>query len=682
MWPQAAVSPISPVTEQRDSKGKWVAGAGVGGVAGYLAARKVASRVAQAYVVHKERQAEPVIARVAPMVARREAERLVAHLDRARGALEANINSGFTVPAEQDYGSGKLSPVTLRVRRLRRLIRDGVEPPKPKPVPTITIPAKPLELLPGEDLGDLIASFEEKFEFDPGFRRTFTPEEMLFGVKRTQPRKAPKKPEMAPKEELEHLLDAAPDKRIRRKESLATRKTDAWVSRGGKKGRVIAADKAVHANVGLTWLRRKHTARQRSKDISASEMSDIRQRLRVDADKVAERAKVRARTVFPKKIEQRIADHLRFRYSFENRGAWRALARRRTLLAGAALGALAGVGAVGAHDKLKKAAPNDDPESAMADRLAHVFRSWKDDATADLLHGRPGALDSTILTGLDHALRPLDGALRGGIGAPIQVGDSPDGSPNQIAFTFMARAPSVEAYIDRYRADRIQGLADTQRQAIKEILIRGAQRGDGPEDLARAIRSQIGLTPLQAQAVDNYRQELKAGSAAALERQLRDKRFDRTVQRAISEKAPLTDRQIDKMVDAYHRKALALRAMTIARTEAVGAANNGHIAAVSAILDKFPGYTIAKTWMATDDDRTRHDHRELHGKTVIGLETPFICDNGDEVRWPHDPQGKARQVVNCRCTLACRLIPRSLAAQRGPASVPMIKPLTPESLDA
>jgi len=166
--------------------------------------------------------------------------------------------------------------------------------------------------------------------------------------------------------------------------------------------------------------------------------------------------------------------------------------------------------------------------------------------------------------------------------------------------------------------------------------------------------------------VMNYKGERETLNPAAIARKLRDGRFDKTLRRAIDENRPLSADQVQAMTDAYHRKFLAHRAMTIARTEGVGAANNGHIAAVDDLLEKNPGYSVIKTWIATEDERTRADHIGLHGKSVVGLHTPFICDSGDMIRWPHDQGAVARQVVNCRCTLACRLVSRRLAARRGP----------------
>lgn len=57
------------------------------------------------------------------------------------------------------------------------------------------------------------------------------------------------------------------------------------------------------------------------------------------------------------------------------------------------------------------------------------------------------------------------------------------------------------------------------------------------------------------------------------------------------------------------------------------------------------GLNLKKEWISTIDNRTRKSHRRLMGKKV-GLDDKF--SNG--LRYPGDPEGKATEVINCRCT--------------------------------
>jgi hypothetical protein len=355
-----------------------------------------------------------------------------------------------------------------------------------------------------------------------------------------------------------------------------------------------------------------------------------------------------------------------------------------SLVAGAFGGAVAGYGAAaGAHqlakaDDAEDAADGEDSlpmvsskaEPTLAQALARIFGQWKDDATDKLLTPREGTLYSTMLTDLDRATRPLDGILRAGANAPVEAMlPTDDGGARTILVTIGNRDPGMEDWIRNYRQDRIVGLAQTQRDAIRDTLLRAAQNGDSPDEMARQIRQTIGLTANQAQAVLNYRQQLLDLDPAALKRGLRDKRYDRVIDSAVNNAGTLSPAVVDRAVDAYHRKMLASRAMTIARTEGVGAANNSHVESVRRWLNANPDYTVIKGWSAKLDKKTRPDHHAMHGQSVVGIDTPFVCDSGETIRYPHDPNAAAKEVINCRCFPTLRIVSRKLAAQMGMGAV-------------
>ncbi|MEJ0047055.1 MAG: hypothetical protein WDN04_13770 [Rhodospirillales bacterium] len=226
-----------------------------------------------------------------------------------------------------------------------------------------------------------------------------------------------------------------------------------------------------------------------------------------------------------------------------------------------------------------------DPLGDIADRgelkvgrnLAETFRRWKDEATRDLLGtGTTHSLLHTVSTDLERATRPLlDVAREGGAvppaGLPPATGGGDDQNPYGIGFSLKDRSPAAEMYLREVRQNKIAELTKEQQVLIRDILLDAVSRGASPDDMARRIRQNIGLTSTQAQHVDNYRTELEQAppDPRALNRKLRDKRYDGVISRAIDEGRPLTVEEINRYVDAYHRKYLAFRAMTIARTESV-----------------------------------------------------------------------------------------------------------------
>lgn len=84
-----------------------------------------------------------------------------------------------------------------------------------------------------------------------------------------------------------------------------------------------------------------------------------------------------------------------------------------------------------------------------------------------------------------------------------------------------------------------------------------------------------------------------------------------------------------------------------ARTMTTGAENAGRID--SYIRAENMGIEMKQMWIATLDNRTRHEHRQLDGQKVK-VNTPFKID-GYTIRFPGDPTAAPEMVYNCRCTL-------------------------------
>lgn len=91
------------------------------------------------------------------------------------------------------------------------------------------------------------------------------------------------------------------------------------------------------------------------------------------------------------------------------------------------------------------------------------------------------------------------------------------------------------------------------------------------------------------------------------------------------------------------------RAQTIARTEIGVASSVGSDEAA-----KVTGLQLDKVWVATEDARTRPDHRKADGQKV-DMDRTFTV-GGEAMRYPRDPDGSAGNVVNCRCV--CTYEPR------------------------
>lgn len=97
------------------------------------------------------------------------------------------------------------------------------------------------------------------------------------------------------------------------------------------------------------------------------------------------------------------------------------------------------------------------------------------------------------------------------------------------------------------------------------------------------------------------------------------------------------------------------RAVTVARTETLGAMNAGRTDAFDAVVEELGG-DFEKMWLATEDTRTRKSHRDADGQRVpvgspflIGVD-PDLGLAGVHLMQPGDPSGPANEIINCRCT--------------------------------
>ena len=207
----------------------------------------------------------------------------------------------------------------------------------------------------------------------------------------------------------------------------------------------------------------------------------------------------------------------------------------------------------------------------------------------------------------------------------------------------------------------VNGLTDSQKEAAREALLNGIQQGLKPREQARAFRDSIGLTAKQERFVNNFRVELNENSARVFARQLRDKRFDRTIQRAIDSGNVLDQATIDKMVQRYRERWIKHRAEVIARTEGLRSVHEGldemyRQAIEDGIID---ADSLIRTWNTARDSRVRDfstsatSHRSMHGQQR-GILEPFTSGAGNSLMRPGDINAPGIDTIQCRCVVSTR----------------------------
>ena len=209
----------------------------------------------------------------------------------------------------------------------------------------------------------------------------------------------------------------------------------------------------------------------------------------------------------------------------------------------------------------------------------------------------------------------------------------------------------------------VQNFTEQQRRATSQALVEGVRDGVNPREMARRFRDSIGLTENQERWVRNYERALRNLDRNALARELRDRRFDNTVRRAIDQGEPLTQKQIDKMVDRYRQRALKLRAETIARTEGLRAAHEGTEEMYRQAIEsgQLAPDQLIRRWNTAADERVRDfgtgaqtSHRTMHGQERLVGEA-FSSGAGMLTLNP-GAFGVANEDINCRCVVSTRIL--------------------------
>lgn len=217
-----------------------------------------------------------------------------------------------------------------------------------------------------------------------------------------------------------------------------------------------------------------------------------------------------------------------------------------------------------------------------------------------------------------------------------------------------------------------------QRKVVFQALHDGVTRGLNPLDVARQIKGSVTLTPFQMAAVDRYRYALQnahrdvSAATNALNRGLRDGRFDRSVLNARRLGVPMTNDAINRAVDRYRTRYVSYRAKTIARTEALRAVHEGEAAVWDTAVEQghVEKQQVEQTWITARDERVRDSHSVMQGqKRMMGK--PFTSGNFASLRFPGDRKAPPEEVINCRCVLIRRLKPakRRRVQERQPVDV-------------
>lgn len=239
----------------------------------------------------------------------------------------------------------------------------------------------------------------------------------------------------------------------------------------------------------------------------------------------------------------------------------------------------------------------------------------------------------------------------------IGISSLPSGSTIGIV-TFDTLPVGAISAAEAFRLALVSNITETTRETVTQAISYSLAAGRNPIQTARDFRAAIGLSPTQLSAVYNYRRLLEETSPEALDRDLRDARSDRSVARAIESGTPLDEAQIDSLTERYRQRMVQWRAQTIARTESLRAINMGEYESILAAhrAGKISPF-LRRFWIVSADERVRRNHLPIPqmNPSGVGIEESFQTPLGP-LRYPLDPEGAARNVINCRCRVRYSII--------------------------
>ncbi|MFG1413467.1 phage minor head protein [Xanthobacter sp. VTT E-85241] len=273
-------------------------------------------------------------------------------------------------------------------------------------------------------------------------------------------------------------------------------------------------------------------------------------------------------------------------------------------------------------------------------------------------------LDPVLLRGLDASLAQAFEA--GGANASGSIPALREASGHVLKVLFDVRNPAAEAWLSDHSSQRVTEIVEDTRTMLRQRLTAGMEAGQNPRTVALDIAGKInkatgrreggliGLTSSQEEWVRSYSERLRSGDPVqmreALGMSLRDKRFDRSVEKAIRNGEPIPAASIDKMVQTYKNRAVLYRAETIGRTEAMTSLHQAQDEAWSQAIAKgqVEERVVTKIWRSAGDNKVRHTHTVLNGQKVP-FRGIFVSPSGARLRYPGDPNAPAREIVACRC---------------------------------
>jgi SPP1 gp7 family putative phage head morphogenesis protein len=174
--------------------------------------------------------------------------------------------------------------------------------------------------------------------------------------------------------------------------------------------------------------------------------------------------------------------------------------------------------------------------------------------------------------------------------------------------SFDVTNPAAVLKAEQHAAELVTAISEESRAAINKIVQRMFVEGIPPRQAASLIKQVVGLTEQSANAVVNLHQRILENPGKLVYAGKKPIRVPA---------AGMSEAQLKKVTQQYADKLLRQRAMNIARTETVKAANSGQaeLWRQAQTRGELPGI-IKHEWIASMEERTCQTCSGLNGEVV------------------------------------------------------------------
>lgn len=277
--------------------------------------------------------------------------------------------------------------------------------------------------------------------------------------------------------------------------------------------------------------------------------------------------------------------------------------------------------------------------------------------------------DAVRLLRLDQSmLWPLHEAIRNTFmaGGALASDIAPRGLRG--VFGFDGRHYRAEQWVSQNVGELIEGITRDSIESTRRVILSGLQEGRSSRAVAREITGRqtgrkrvggyLGLNSNQTDSIISGRAKLASGDPKLMREylnlELRNKRFDGSIKKAIREGRAITGKQLDRIIEAHRFKALGYRGRVIAKDQSHTALAAGREEGFQQLIDSGRVSKVTARWQHNLSEKPRRDHVAMSG-TVIEVGQRFEFPDDTRMKHPHDPVGGGRHSLGCRCIAVYRI---------------------------